>query len=117
MHTKKLKSVDWENAECWDLSKVLSEVILLGLQKFKAMKRCGYPANFVTGNEEKDVQAWEDTIDKMIWSFNEVYNDNMNQPLIDDNDVDQYSVAIVEYFARLQEGLELFGKYYNDLWD
>lgn len=143
MKIRKLKSSITENAgavfseeDCWDLSVCLARVILPALQKFKSIKRYGYPASFVTGNEKSDVQAWEDTIDKMIWSFSELVNDEPNYPHRDISAEDvmvkketeygtcficesneERSKKIREYYARLQEGFELFGKYYNDLWD
>lgn len=86
---------------------------------------------------------WDEIVDKMIWSFEQVLIDWEDQywkvkPKLDveammaekETDVEVSShpliweehgvcdwVGMDNHRKRMQEGFELFGKYYNDLWD
>ena len=92
---------------------------------------------------DKACKRWDDILDKMIWSFEQVLNDDWDEqfwiikPEIDWDDLtskegcDKNGCKEVKWLVkgecdwegrkrhadRIQEGLELFGKYYQDLWD
>lgn len=83
-------------------------------------------------------KQWEEVLDKMIWSFEQINNDWEKQfesgvsdtyfEKVPDTD---YSVlkhgpnhtyrydteGAIKYQERIQQGLELFGEYYQNLWD
>ena len=60
---------------------------------------------------EKNTEAWDEIMDKMIWSFQQLAFDNENNLLKLELD------ARLLYEERIQEGLDLFSKYYRALWD
>jgi len=59
---------------------------------------------------EKNTMIWNEIMDKMIWSFQQLTVDYKNG-------VNIKSDARPLYEERLQEGLALFGTYYLALWD
>jgi hypothetical protein len=59
---------------------------------------------------EKNMKVWNEIMDKMIWSFQQLTVDYKNG-------VNIKSDARPLYEERLQEGLTLFGTYYLALWD
>jgi len=59
---------------------------------------------------EKNTKIWNEIMDKMIWSFQQLTVDYKNG-------VNIKSDARPLYEERLQEGLTLFGTYYLALWD
>ena len=88
-----------------------SVYIAAGLKDFLNHKIHGIPCEFSdeelpfelemkTVNGETDEKAWRATIEKMLWSFEQI-RDN----------------GYPEYNARIQEGLNLFAKYFQCLWD
>lgn len=98
---------------------------------------------------EKSVENWNETLNKMIWSFQQLVHDDYDQlyhhghakfewkeldetvynpmtnkhektyEMIDTNPNDHwYDVQGHKlHEERIQEGLELFGKYFTNLWD
>ena len=88
-------------------------------------------------------EQWTEIMDKMIWSFEQIINEDRDdqfhsgtidfktKPIYDSNgkitgyelvkgpndtskfDVDGYK----KYYKKIQEGLDLFGKYYMNPWD
>jgi hypothetical protein len=60
---------------------------------------------------EKNNVVWNEMLDKMIWSFQQLAFDRENNIFKLDAD------ARVLYDDRIQEGLDLFSKYYRALWD
>ena len=92
--------------------------------------------DFLTENGEERRQKWHEILDKMIWSFENVDKepDPINPPNYDDRqrvvenrmgdgvafeNVDQRPLdwtPITKHRERVQEGLDLFAKYYTCLW-
>jgi hypothetical protein len=94
-------------------------------------------------------KRWEETLDKMIWSFQQIVFDDYEQQyhhgkpeydwvktdqqftnpvnnkvedtfqMIDKNPTEHWTdyEGMRVHEERIQEGLELFGKYYRHLWD
>lgn len=161
-------NIEIENFDTWSLDHTLALIILPALLQLKDSKH-GVPSEFVdvggadyerqlsfdfymeTYNDafEKGCERWNDVLDKMIWSFqqlaledydtlyhhgkteysweksgNEFLNPVTNQIedtyTIIDKTPDQHwydSIGHRMHEERVQEGLELFGKYYRHLWD
>lgn len=87
------------------------------------------------------VARWNEVLDKMIWSFHQLclgvdeYGDKYHHgeikigwtdmdsnglsTMIDENPSDHWydHVGAMLHEERIQEGLDLFGKYYRNLWD
>ena len=76
--------------DVYNLDCYLVERILKPLKVFRA-EVCSYPSNV------ESLREWKKILDQIIWSFENYEKDDV------DNE-------------RLQEGLELFGKYFQSLW-
>ena len=145
-----------DNYDTWNMESTLAYIILPMLKQLKKTKH-GSPwfEEFdQTSNstqycfdfyEEGDSLAWENghkrwtqTLDKMIWSFEQINTDWEAQFHSGEHDIYFETVEGTEhsimkygpnnthkfdakgYFKfqdRMQEGFELFGKYYRNLWD
>ena len=87
---------DYPIEEVWNTDNTLAQLIVPRLQAFKALDKHGWPDGF------KDMDEWNKAIQKMIDAFElmkyvHVFDDEDNR--------------IVE------QGLDLFRKYYRSLWD
>lgn len=148
-----------DNYDTWGMDHTLALIILPMLRQLRADKH-GSPGDMLgfqqTSNsstqkcfefyEEGDDAAWEaghqqwmEIMDKMIWSFEQIVDDNweeqywITEPEIDLSDHPEDKgkdwqpvrwkvegecdwVARQAHQDRISEGLELFGKYYQGLW-
>ena len=66
--------------------------------------------------EEANV-IWHKTLKKMIWSFEQIVNDSSPDP----NWCKEYGLNFIsetqKWNDQVQEGINLFAKYFRDLWD
>lgn len=71
-----------------------------------------------THRESFDIacQRWDTILDKMIWSFTQLVNDESGLDPLFNSEVFDYA-AYELYVERMNEGFMLFGKYYSNLWD
>lgn len=161
-------SIKIDNFDTWSLDHTLALILLPALLQLKEKKH-GIPGEFVNDiadeyhnqrtfdflQDDKDevfnkgAQKWDDILDKIIWSFQQlaiddyetkyhhgemnvgwkeseytVPNINTGVPektyeMIDKNPDEHWYDAVGHrvHEERIQEGLELFGKYYRSLWD
>ena len=86
----------------------------------------------------EDLKKWDDILDKMIWSFKQIVEDEYDQVYhhgkseLTTKKIGNGSVEVVDlnsnghwydhvghrlHEERIQEGLDLFAKYYRCLWD
>ena len=113
--------------ETWNLDITFAKYIIPRLKKFKKLNN-GYP-----GREEMDTpEKWDKALDKMIQAFEYVVNEfdwwtnNSKYGCLDtESKYDDKYVAKINksYFDEekrrqvvINEGLQLFAKYYIDLW-
>lgn len=109
--------------QLWNLNDYLSEHIYYALKQFKELQELySYPG------ELKSVKKWEEILDKMIWSFREIKDGYINDPLMEylekHNKNDSNSEKLLNeerknqelYCEKIQEGLDLFAKYIQHLW-
>ena len=92
---KKKKNLSIPNSEIWGLNYTLAKYILPRLKRFKEVC-CSYPC-------ELTETEWKEILNKMIWSFQYI----IKFDFIEEEEVDE----------QCQEGLDLFAKYFRDLWD
>lgn len=70
---------------------------------------------------------WEEVLDKMLWSFEQIKNDYASEEEFfsinedaDEKDIkNRYDIdgdGLNDYYEKIDEGLALFGRYYRDLW-
>jgi hypothetical protein len=161
-------SVDIDKFDTWSLDHTLALIILPALIQLKETKH-GIPSDFAeTGGEshseqmsfdfyqesqdwafEQRVKEWDEVLDKMIWSFEQIMKDEYDSlyhhgdakydwletnnlypnpitgkmektyKMVDKNPDEHWydHVGHKLHEDRIQEGLELFGKYYRTLWD
>jgi hypothetical protein len=77
------------------------------LKQFKETTH-GYP-------NELTEEQWNSILDKMIWSFDQIANDWEEKFYVTNDQVDYQGYTTFK--NQIQEGLDLFAKHYNDLWD
>lgn len=124
----------------YDVFSALAVFILDGLKTHRKYNVNSYAPDF------KNIEEWHKTIDKMIWSFDQIVNECPDDPetihfnkkwkeaeekgiklMKTNGDQVVFSEILDEgrptkeevlaYHARIQEGLDLFAKYFRDLWD
>jgi hypothetical protein len=157
---KQKKSIRIDRQDTWNMAETLAEIILPMLKQLKATKH-GSPANMVPFKEESNNhwpqmsfefykdddnkawelghKQWEEALDKMIWSFEQICIENRDDQFHSGHSnwslqphpkgVGSTMVtgpghtakfdnkAYTAYYEKIQEGLDLFGKYYLNLWD
>lgn len=133
--------------DTWDLNTTLSYIIVPLLKQLKETKHgfpvviteyqdpCGDNKTWLEENE----MAWVEILNKMIWAFEQASEDWEEQyhtgqadyKLVKENQSDDHYIiekgpkhtlcvdqeGIKAHREKMQEGFELFGKYYKDLWD
>ena len=87
---------DYPIEEVWNTDNVLSQFIAPRLQAFKAFDKHGYPPAC------KDMREWNNIIQKMIDAFEMMKY--VHTPSPDENKI-------------IEQGLDLFCKFYRYLWD
>jgi len=146
--------------DTWSMDSTLALIIVPMLKQLRNTTH-GYPSDFIVnvndysrqksfeGNgfeidEDAGFDEWKDTLNKMIWAFEQVLDDNWEEQYstgeIDfrfkkieqtDKNGKPYSElihgpnhtlvtdydGIRKHQARMQEGFALFGKFYLNLWD
>lgn len=90
-----------EERDTWNLDVYLAGIIYPRLCYLKD-HHFGHPCAF------KNDKEWKEAMDKMIYSFEWILKDMYS------SDFEQYNAVTEE---KVQEGLELFGKYFRALWD
>ncbi len=107
--------------DTWSMDITLAQIILPMLKQLKATKH-GVPGDFVW-DEKKQCEkpfkqaekAWDKVMDKMIWSFEQLLDEDNDEPF---HMGGTFNVkGYQKHQKKIQEGLDLFGKYYRNLWD
>jgi hypothetical protein len=157
-----------DNYDTWNMDNTLAQIIYPMLLQLKATKH-GVPSDFAeVGGEsyesqdsfdfykedtnklfEEKIKGWDEVLDKMIWSFQQLAHDNYDDryhhgvgeydwvetdkqypnpvtgkmeptyQMVDKNPDEHWydHVGHKLHEDRMQEGFELFGKYFRNLWD
>ena len=111
--TEKVQIDKWDT---WSLDHTLALIIHPALVQIKE-QNTGHPCGIAPASEPPTDETpcgncgcekeWNGILDKMIWSFKQV---------LDDDILSFSPEEYHEYNKKVQEGLELFGKYYRNLW-
>ena len=116
--------------DTWNMDTTLAHIVVPMLKQLKETKH-GHPSDLP--NEA----AWDDILNKMIFSFNSKLHDWEKQFQSGEHDVewvdnsdgtttmergpnDTFKIdteGMKAYQERINEGFQLFGKYYENLWD
>jgi len=115
--------VELSPEDTWSMDATLAEIIVPMLEQLRDTTH-GYPSDFGT------FEGWIEALNEMIWCFNHIrdrdWEDEFytvvgdmvtegNRLVSTGIDVDSEGLKAVE--LRIQTGVELFGKYYQHLWD
>lgn len=81
-------------------------------------------------SDSEDLKKWRLIVEKMFWAFNQIaegYPDNpyeiwLNKKISGKEFLSLNAPAEIlaeeeKYFTKIQEGINLFAKYFRDLWD
>lgn len=127
---KKLAKYTFSKKEIYEADHTMATFILAVLKEYKKADRMGYP-----GFDEADTsEKWEALIDRLIWTFdqlvhdypdspaeiarNKMYRDNPNTIVFFNQCItDEVKEKELKYRAYVQEGLMLYGKFFQTFWD
>lgn len=113
--------VQIDNYDTWSIDTTLAQIIVPLLTKFKENLQ-GHPGDLT-------FEKWNIILDKMIWSFGQILIDWEEPYFTHYGDLKTEGNKIVDtgvtcdnegresHWKRIQEGFDLFGKYYASLWD
>jgi len=93
----------WSDDDTWSLDLPVSRFVLPRLKRFNEL-RIGHPG-YMTDEE------WDTIIKKMIFAFEETIREEDEGPISNES-----RGEMINRHNRRQEGLKLFGKYFNHLW-
>lgn len=96
---KKRNYSNFTNEELWNLDVTIAKFILPRLKRYKKSTRC-HPAEITE-------KQWDTILDKMIFSFNFFATDKRWAIEIFTNE---------KIWKKVDEGLELFAKWFGSLW-
>lgn len=91
------KTKGYDRSELWSLDSTIARFIAPRLRDF-AEDHCGYPACFA------DDKEWSEILDKMATAFELLSSD-------------EFPFLTKEQDAQVEEGLDLFRKWFHSLWD
>jgi hypothetical protein len=116
--------VEIDDEDLWSLDSTLAEIISPALKAFRDSEPMGWPARPLEddphGRPDPDAtpgsyEEWLEMIDEMIWAMEQVKIGRMPREWIEDGLPPRNEM--IAYHDRVQNGLELFGKYFCALWD
>lgn len=82
----------FKKQRAWNCYAHLAVHIANELKAFKKYNVNSYPHGF------NNIEEWHGVVDKMIYSFEQIEKDSSDR-------------------VKIEEGLQLFAKYFEDLWD
>ncbi len=98
----------YDDTAVWGLNGYLTDIIHPVLKRIKEFK-AGHPASITS-------EEWDKILDELIWTFEYLYNDDhMVEPWWTEH-MKQTSEQRQEDWQRIEQGLQLFGRWYNALW-
>jgi len=114
----------WSDRDIWSLDYTIAKFALPRLIRLKEVMH-GVPGNFFPeGHNTYDKsemaaaeRKWNEVLDKMIWSMDFIANYREYDYHPDPDDENRDYSKLKEAEARCQEGLDLFAKYFRNLWD
>ena len=103
--TQKIK-VRIDKWDTWSMDHTLAHIVLPMLVQLKATQH-GHPADLTE-------QEWDEILDEMIWAFEQKCRDDW----MEDYDYNKWdSEGVKAHQERMTNGFNLFGKYFESLWD
>lgn len=123
-----------DDYDTWSADHTLALIIHATLVEFRNSKRYGVPgyntedtvylsddSDYEGDAMELKVKEWNKILDKMIWSFDAIINEaNHDNYWEETPDRDKWKIhleKLKKHNEKIQEGLDLFGKHFRNLWD
>ena len=97
----------FKKQRAWNCYAHLAVHIANELKAFKKYNVNSYPHGF------NNIEEWHEVVDKMIYSFDQIAKDYPDGFAIKDFKSSEFTA----YRAKIDEGLHLFAKYFENLWD
>ncbi len=95
-HFWQRKTRGWDDSDLWHLDHTLAKWLAPRLERFRDVT--------ISRPVDMPLSEWEDILDEMVWTFKFLGSE------------DRWSCFDDEEWERVDKGLDLFGKYYRDLW-
>lgn len=109
---KKYGLQKFKPSDIYNLDMTLAKYILPRLKAFRKVNVCSYPSNL------DNIDEWHNIIDKMIWSFERVINDDWDEEIdIIDDSILEARERMKQNMEKYSEGMNLFAMYFSSLWD
>ena len=117
----------FKDKETYSLDYTIACFVLPRLKRFKELDK-GCPSIFFfnedgsthfndEGRTESAHQEWQDILDCMIYSFEQIVNNPMGPDYDYPNEsFEDYSIRYKMWQNSIQEGLDYFAKYFMNLW-
>lgn len=122
---KVCQKITIHNDDLWNGDHTLALIIYPFLKKYNSQKLESYPSLFIQDynnrNEEVEnieIKEWKNVLNKMIFSFECIATHKTYITEIENcfEWTEELVQKQLEHEKRIQEGLELFGKYFQSLW-
>lgn len=112
IRSKQMFGKRFKKRRAWDCYSFLAVHIANELRAFKKYNVNSLPHEFYKEEGDNGTKEWHDVVDKMIYSFDQIARDYPNC-----EEMDVKSSEYKAYQAKIDEGLNLFAKYFRNLWD
>lgn len=117
----------FKDRETWDLGYTVAAFTLPRLRRFKKLNN-GIPGCLLIESDgtthfndeeyqkQKEIE-WDTILDHMIWSFEQIITSDEEPSIYNYKDNwNEYCEQMKIYNEQIQDGLNLFGKYFRNLW-
>ena len=104
------KTRGWDDSETWGLDHFLAAMIGPRIARLKELNN-GYPCEIAAGyGDDEGPKKWDEILDKMVLGFKLLEEDNcyFGEP--------NWESKRDEEEKKIEEGLDIFRKYYRNLW-
>lgn len=107
----------YSDCDLWGLPEHFSKFLLKRLKAFRKMEKHGVPGCLVQSEKNGDIdeaaEKWNTIIDKMIYAFDYVLYNDTRFCRAENYDTKKEE----EKYSKYEEGINLFAKYFHNLWD
>jgi hypothetical protein len=132
----RIEYIKIDKYDTWSMDSTLSPIILPMLKQLKECKHgapwtddedvpeglrstSASPKENEWDTDDNHFKRWDWIMDEMIFAFEELCKDDWQREFYENKPEEMHwdKDGWTKHNARIQKGLELFGKYYRNLWD
>lgn len=110
MRITKSGKYKFEKTEIWNADRTAAKFLYELVRKFRKENKYSYPPDL------PNFEEWQRIVRKMEWSFKEQLKKKHYPDIGKYDDNEKFAKAVEKYEAKLQEGVDLFAKYFSTLW-